>query len=221
MNSWLFLSLLLAHVTGDFYLQNDKYCAQKEERKFKSWFLYVHSLIIGGVSWAVVPVCDFGFYALATIKTYSPKGLWNFIIDQIAHLSILIIVALSFDTASELPIQSMDCNESFSIPMFILAVLLCIKPANILIKLVLKKYQVGETQSCENIKNAGALIGDLERILTIIFVIIGQYEAIGFIIAAKSILRFKDTDTAKTEYVLAGTFLSFGIALLCGLMTTK
>ena len=229
MNSWLFLSLLLAHVTGDFYLQNDKYCAQKEERKFKSWFLYVHSLIIGGVSWAVVPVCDFGFYALAiaishfidAIKTYSPKGLWNFIIDQIAHLSILIIVALSFDTASELPIQSMDCNESFSIPMFILAVLLCIKPANILIKLVLKKYQVGETQSCENIKNAGALIGDLERILTIIFVIIGQYEAIGFIIAAKSILRFKDTDTAKTEYVLAGTFLSFGIALLCGLMTTK
>ena len=204
MNSWLFLSLLLAHVTGDFYLQNDKYCAQKEERKFKSWFLYVHSLIIGGVSWAVVPVCDFGFYALAiaishfiidAIKTYSPKGLWNFIIDQIAHLSILIIVALSFDTASELPIQSIDCNESFSIPMFILAVLLCIKPANILI--------------------------NLERILTIIFVIIGQYEAIGFIIAAKSILRFKDTDTAKTEYVLAGTFLSFGIALLCGLMTTK
>lgn len=49
MNSWLFLSLLLAHVIGDFYLQNDKYCAQKEERKLKSWFLYVHSLIIGGV----------------------------------------------------------------------------------------------------------------------------------------------------------------------------
>ena len=48
MNSWLFLSLLLAHVIGDFYLQNDKYCAQKEERKLKSWFLYVHSLIIGG-----------------------------------------------------------------------------------------------------------------------------------------------------------------------------
>lgn len=26
---------------------------------------------------------------------------------------------------------------------------------------------------------------------------------------------------SKTEYVLAGTFLSFGIALLCGLMATK
>ena len=227
MNSCLFLSLLLAHVIGDFYLQNDKYCAQKEERKLKSWFLYVHSLIIGGVSWIVVPICDFGVYALAiafshwvidVIKTYSPQGLWNFVIDQITHLSILIIVAFSFDITTELPIQSMDCYESFSMPLFLLAILLCIKPANILIKLVLKKYQIGETQSCENIKNAGALIGNLERILTIIFVIIGQYEAIGFIIAANSILRFKDTDTAKTEYVLAGTFLSFGIALLSGLM---
>ncbi len=230
MNSWLLLSLVLAHVIGDFYLQNDKYCAQKEEKKFKSWFLYAHSIIIGGVSWAVVPIGDFGFYALAiafshwvidAIKTYRPNGLWNFVIDQLAHLLILVIVAFSFDTATELPIQSMDWHRSFSTPLFILAILLCIKPANILIKLVLKKYQVGETQSCENIKNAGALIGNLERILTILFVIIEQYEAIGFIIAAKSILRFKDTDTAKTEYVLAGTFLSFGIALLCGLMATK
>ena len=46
----------------------------------------------------------------------------------------------------------------------------------------------------------------------------GQYEAIGLLVAAKSILRFKDTDTAKTEYVLAGTFLSFAIAILCGLI---
>ena len=230
MNSWLFLSLLLAHVIGDFYLQRDKYCVQKEERKFKSWFLYVHSLIIGSVSWVAVPVYNFGFYAISiafshlvidVIKTYCPKVLWNFVIDQIVHLLILIIVASSFDTTTELPIQSLDCNGSFSIPLFILAILLCMKPANILIKLVLKKYQIGEAQSCENIKNAGALIGNLERILTIIFVIIGQYEAIGFIVAAKSILRFKDTDTAKTEYVLAGTFMSFGIALLCGLMATK
>lgn len=53
--------------------------------------------------------------------------------------------------------------------------------------------------------------------LTLLFVLIGQFEAIGFIVAAKSLLRFKDTDTAKTEYVLAGTFLSFGIAVACGL----
>lgn len=51
-----------------------------------------------------------------------------------------------------------------------------------------------------------------------VFVLIGQYEAVGFIVAAKSLLRFKETDTAKTEYVLAGTLLSFGIATCCGLL---
>ena len=59
MNNWLFLSLLLAHVIADFYLQSDEYCKQNEEKKLKSWFLYVHSLIVGVLSWVLVPSCDF------------------------------------------------------------------------------------------------------------------------------------------------------------------
>jgi multisubunit Na+/H+ antiporter MnhG subunit len=141
--------------------------------------------------------------------------LWSFVIDQLLHLGILATISSIYETTKELPLQMIDSPSSFSTPLLILAVLLCMKPANILIKLILEKYQVGESESCDNIKNAGALIGNLERILTIVFVLLGQFEAI---VAAKSILRFKDTDTAKTEYVLAGTFLSFGIAILCGLM---
>lgn len=230
MNSWLLLSLVSAHVIADFYLQNNAYCRQKEKRKLKSWFLYVHALITGLLSWTLVPTRDFGPYALLialthlfidVVKLHSPKNLWSFLLDQIAHLAILVLIAFNYKNTSELPIQWIDHAETFSIPKFLLSTLLCIKPANILIKQVLNKYQIGEAPSCENIKNAGALIGNLERILTIIFVIIGQYEAIGFIIAAKSILRFKETDTAKTEYVLAGTFLSFGIALVCGLLAAR
>lgn len=218
----------MAHIIGDFYLQTDKYCKQKETKKFKSRFLYVHAIIIGLLSWMVVPSCSFGLWALLiaashfaidAIKIYTPKGLWNFVIDQLLHLGILVVISAKCETANELPLQLIEYSNSFSIQLLILAILLCMKPANILIKLIMKKYQVGESESCNDIKNAGALIGNLERILTIIFVFLGQYEAIGFIIAAKSILRFKDTDTAKTEYVLAGTFLSFGIAILCGLLT--
>lgn len=227
MNSTLFLSLVLAHIIGDFYLQTDKCCEQKETRKFKSWFLYVHAIIIGLLSWMIVPSCNFGLWALLiavshfaidAVKIHCPKGLWSFVIDQLLHLGILIAISNIYEPAKELPLQMIDCSGSFYIPLLILAILLCMKPANILIKLILEKYQVGESASCDNIKNAGALIGNLERMLTIVFVLLGQFEAIGFIVAAKSILRFKDTDTAKTEYVLAGTFLSFGIAILCGLM---
>ena len=226
MNSTLFLSLVLAHIIGDFYLQTDNCCKQKERRKFKSWFLYVHAIIISLLSWIMVPSCNFGLWVLLiavshfsidAIKIHCSKGLWSFVIDQLLHLGILIAISNIYEPAKELPLQMIDSSDSFSIPLLILAILLCMKPANILIKLILEKYQVGESESCNNIKNAGALIGNLERILTIVFVLLGQFEAIGFIVAAKSILRFKDTDTAKTEYVLAGTFLSFGIAILCGL----
>lgn len=228
MNSALFLSLVLAHIVGDFYLQTDKYCEQKETKKFQSWFLYAHAIIIGLLSWIIVPSYNFGLwvlliavshFAVDAIKVHCPKGLWSFVIDQLFHLGILATISNIYEPAKELPLQIMEGSSFVSTPLLILAILLCMKPANILIKLILEKYQVGESESCNNIKNAGALIGNLERLLTIVFVLLGQFEAIGFIVAAKSILRFKDTDTAKTEYVLAGTFLSFGIAILCGLMT--
>jgi hypothetical protein len=38
------------------------------------------------------------------------------------------------------------------------------------------------------------------------------------VIAAKSLLRFQETDTKQTEYVLIGTLFSFGVAVLLGLL---
>lgn len=69
-----------------------------------------------------------------------------------------------------------------------------------------------------SLPNAGHVIGNMERMLTLVFVMLGQYEAIGFLLAAKSLLRFKETDTVKSEYVLVGTLLSFGMAILLGVL---
>ena len=62
---------------------------------------------------------------------------------------------------------------------------------------------------------SGALIGSLERILILTFMLMGNYEAAGLTVAAKSILRFKDSEGLRTEYVLVGTLLSFVIAMAC------
>ena len=230
MNSWLLLSLLTAHVVGDFYLQSDKCCKRKELLKIKSSFLYIHSVIVGLLSWAFVPFTDFCFFALIiggshllidTMKTYMCKGLWSFLTDQFAHILILCFISCQYMPTFRLPIQSIDFLNTLSIPLLVFAILCCLKPTNILIKLILDKYKIGDAVSCQSIKNAGALIGNLERVLTMIFVLIGQYEAVGFIVAAKSLLRFKETDTAKTEYVLAGTLLSFSMATLCGLLVRR
>jgi hypothetical protein len=63
------------------------------------------------------------------------------------------------------------------------------------------------------------LIGTIERWLILVFILLGRYEVIGFLIAAKSIIRFGNDNRNETEYFLAGTLLSIAIAVGCGLLT--
>jgi hypothetical protein len=58
----------------------------------------------------------------------------------------------------------------------------------------------------------------LFRSLIVVFILIRQFEAIGFLLAAKSIMRFKSDESLKTEYLLTGTLLSFAIAIGTGLL---
>jgi hypothetical protein len=62
------------------------------------------------------------------------------------------------------------------------------------------------------------LIGGLERLLVLAFVLIGNYEAAGLTIAAKTILRFRDDEGPRTEFVLVGTLLSFLIVLIVSII---
>jgi len=80
--------------------------------------------------------------------------------------------------------------------------------------------------------DAGRRIGELERILIYIFVVSGQWSAVGFLVTAKSILRFpeiKDTDgkldadqtAAYAEYVIIGTLSSFLVAIAVAQLMTS
>lgn len=65
--------------------------------------------------------------------------------------------------------------------------------------------------------NRGRVIGLLERALLYLFVLQGQYGAIGFVLAAKAFARFKALDDRPfAEYVLIGTLLSACLALAAG-----
>ncbi len=67
--------------------------------------------------------------------------------------------------------------------------------------------------------NVGRVIGNLERALLLIFTIAGNYAAIGFVIAAKSVARFKDLEDHNfAEYYLVGTLISTFIAIITGLV---
>jgi hypothetical protein len=92
-------------------------------------------------------------------------------------------------------------------------------------KTIFLKWNISELiKNNESLEDAGKYIGILERILVFIFIILNHWEAVGFLITAKSVFRFGDLKESKdrqlTEYILIGTLISFGIAIITGIIYT-
>lgn len=167
----------------------------------------------------------------------SPRGRRNvFLIDQAVHLAAILGVSYwtaQSDIVSLYRESSAVLFDSFGISEMTClrwaAVLLLIhKPVNILIANILSGYKPdkdsggdsgGEADSgrepdrgrtVQKDKNAGRMIGTLERIIMVIFLSIGQYSAVGLVLTAKSIARYDriSKDQEFAEYYLLGTLLS-------------
>ncbi len=83
--------------------------------------------------------------------------------------------------------------------------------------------QIGDDSTAPSIDqveyNRGRVIGALERILCYFLVLQGAYSALGFLIAAKGMTRFKQLDNREfAEYFLIGTLLSVLLAGMVALL---
>lgn len=219
----LFLLLLILHIIGDFYLQSQQMCDSKRKAGIKSKTMYTHLLIL---SFLFLPIAiyynTFGWFILIILshgiidicksyleRKYPQWALHYFFGDQLLHWTILAFCAMQISPLnSVLPING-------DLVLLALGFLLLFKPTNILITLVLRQFNV-TPRSEKTLPSAGHLIGNMERILTFILILLEQYSAVGFLIAAKSLLRFRDNKqtTISTEYVLCGTLLSIGCAFI-------
>ncbi len=238
MQSVLFANLLLAHLLGDFFLQTNKQVQEKRALGFKSSALYLHSLIVAVISWLFVFDLDFWWFAgivflthaiIDRVKVVARKGLYAFVVDQAAHVIILFLIAKYYQEADPEWIQFSWISHGYelAVPAILSAVAFCISPANFLIRETLDQFKIDtsprgqkaeDDHSTARLKNAGALIGSMERLLVLLFVLIGNFEAAGLTFAAKSILRFKDDEGPRTECVLVGTLLSFLLAVLAAVL---
>jgi len=231
MDISLFLILqLIAHLLTDFVFQNNRLATDKNTKGFKSSFLIWHGLIAILLSWLLSFQLNFIIGALLIgishyiiddckpfLNNHKSLGRYAFYIDQFLHIILFIAVSLTFFTLTDFnPVINVIAAKQYIV--LTAGFLFILKPTNIFIKEMLSTFEIESTPQSQELEKAGRLIGILERILVVIFVLIGQFGAIGFLIAAKSILRYKDTDLLKTEYVLIGTKLSFGIAVLVGLL---
>jgi hypothetical protein len=76
-----------------------------------------------------------------------------------------------------------------------------------------------EEEAKKEEERAGELIGIIERLLILTFVIADNFEAVAFAVAAKSIARFSALDDKDfAEYYLIGTLLSVIVAVAVGVI---
>ena len=225
----IFVKLLLALLLGDFLLQPASWVKDKERKKHRSIYLYIHTFLYFILAWILVGQQDFGWFALALaishggidflkllLQTSKTKRNW-FITNQIVHLLLIAVFTLLYNNTS------FDFSTLGNPFWFITtAIILLTKPTSVLIKNIISIWTPENKSKDESLQNAGNYIGMLERLFVFCFILTGHFEAIGFLLAAKSIFRFGDLKEAKdrklTEYVLIGTLISFGIALLIGIL---
>lgn len=224
------LKLLLAHVLGDFFLQPNSWVAEKEKLKLKSGKLYLHIVIHIALIflvffsfnvWKLALVIGLGHGLIDAMKLIfqkeKTKRLW-FFIDQILHVA-LIVGVWKYSHQPTIDVSFLQ-NQKFW--LFVLGALFLTSPAAIFIRVIIAKWI--PTKNSASLQDAGKFIGIMERLLIYLFVCTHHFEAVGFLLAAKSIFRFGDLkeahDIKLTEYVLIGTLLSFGIALIVAMTVT-
>jgi len=228
----VFIQLILAHLFGDFILQPNSWVAEKENKKLKSRYLYLHVLIHTILSfiflwntqlWWVAVLVGFSHFIIDAAKlsfqTAKSKKSW-FFIDQALHIAVIAAISFYFNEFN------FEFLKNQKILKIIMAALFLTTPASIFIKILLSSWTpVPETQNniqTESLSSAGKYIGILERLLVFTFIVVNHWEGVGFMVAAKSVFRFSDLAQAKqrklTEYVLIGTLLSFGMAVLTGIL---
>ncbi|MEP6464778.1 MAG: DUF3307 domain-containing protein [Parafilimonas sp.] len=226
---------IAVHFFADFVLQSKKLVQQKRERKAASWFLYVHCFIHAVLIYLISPdkslwliplIVFITHYCIDLWKLHQKENAFTFSIDQLLHLLVLVIVWMIFyQHANWFTFHLLQLFDDYNFWLITTAYLFTIFPLAYLIGYSTQRWRKDIEQNTDlsstSLSEAGKWIGIFERILVLTFVLNNHFEGIGFLIAAKSILRFNDIKgdnmRKETEYILIGTLMSFASSILIGI----
>ncbi|MCJ7679943.1 MAG: DUF3307 domain-containing protein [Candidatus Aminicenantes bacterium] len=211
--------LIAAHAICDFSLQPDSLLRRKKNILFLMLHAMVHAALVylflqAWTCWQS-PALMFASHSLIDFikQRIGKESAKAFLIDQSAHFLSLMTVAWILVETGWLPDFT---GVGYKVFIVSAGFILTVQGSEFLITKLIKRLLEDNDLELDGLKNGGKWIGQLERSLIFLFIFIGQPAGIGFLVAAKSILRFEEAKKQKmAEYVLIGTLLSFslGIAL--------
>jgi len=201
------------------------------------WIL-VEALTFGGLGFLLlgrynsdqalgIPVLVIGYFLIELLKQWltskwdTKYHIWAFLIELVLYTGLILVVWQSgISNSGEIFQNGFEAMSDPKATMIVLGYFLVWFPTGYFMSLVTISWQ-RQLGVPKGLKNAGRWIGILERTLVFTFILNSNIQAIGLLIAAKSVLRFgeiKDHQNRKeAEYILIGTLLSFSIAIVLGL----
>lgn len=218
-----FAALLLAHVLADFVFQTRWMVLNK--RRFP--VLLLHGAVVLALMQAALGRADaWELLALALLHMaidvakarMAVAGLGAFLADQGAHLAALAALAVLRPD-----LWAGGAWAGFvwlpGLMALLAGAILATRAGGFAVGLLMAPWAGDDLP--KGLTNGGKLIGLLERGLIFLLVMVDQPAGIGFLIAAKSVLRFETTskDQRAGEYVIIGTLASFGWALVAAYAT--
>jgi hypothetical protein len=231
--------ILVAHLLADFLLQPGSWIIERSIKKVKSIYLYLHVLVVGLLTYVLLGDWTHAWLPLFIMVTHLIIDLWKsyqkdttvyFTIDQLLHLLMILIGWFVYlEAVPAVPLLISQLFNDLTLWALTMSYIFIIWPTGYFVAKATAHWrqEIEEIDKNElaGLSYAGKWIGRIERILILTFVIFNHYEAIGFLIAAKSIFRVngikEKNDRKEVEYILIGTLLSFAMAIVTGLIIRK
>ena len=233
-----FVSLLAAYLLGEFILQPQWMVEKRGTVVILLWRVGIMTalsvVLLGNGFLPMLSVIFVSHVILGVIMdaldTYVLKrdSLKRFLLYQGAHIAVIAGLSWLYPTAVSKGwwpvLLPRDWRNAWFATWILLSAFIVAVPAGgLLIGRIIREIAPKmETDAVAGLRNGGKYIGWLERSLVLLLLYMNQPTGIGFLVAAKSILRFGDIRDAGqrklTEYIIIGTFLSFGWALLVALV---
>lgn len=222
--------LVAGHALGDFVFQSDGMTRRKDE----PLGILAHTGVVGvchaallfpflgrRVLLAVVAIAlthliiDWG-ESLAARKRPSYRREW-FLLDQLAHLCVLAIAWAYLAPRASIAFGWVPTASTLSVAgILVAAYAFNVRGMSAVVEAELTRL---ELMPNKDDPETNRIIGILERLFAVTLVLLDRWEALGLLVAAKSLARFKGLEEqCRAEYYLIGTLVSLLGAAASGLL---
>ena len=222
----LLIRLVLAHLLSDFLFQSKNMVENKKwlskEMLFHILIVFITTLLFSQLFIISTIIAVLHYFVDGCKIEFNKKKISKtlvFTTDQVLHILVIIFCWSLYFGISKTVLKTLVLPlNNYAISLIFLSYFLVTTPYGYFIGLFTKRFQNSNNNETKTDKN-GFLIGIFERLIILTFIILGEYSAIGFLITGKSIIRFSaKNEDIKSEYVLLGTMISYGMTIITGII---